>query len=78
MSNQPGRPRSREESRPAMLEFFFIDCRAVIVLMDNGETEEQAWRRYIKDHPGDFQANVFVFTCAEVIFRSSFFNGNWS
>jgi hypothetical protein len=45
MSNQPGRP--REESRPGGLEPFFKGSQAVIVLMDPGETEDQAWRRYI-------------------------------
>jgi hypothetical protein len=76
MSKQPGRP--EEESRPERLEPFLKDCQAVIVLMDAGETEEQAWRRYIKKHPKAMYAEVLVFTYAEIIFRSSFFRGRWS
>jgi hypothetical protein len=56
MSNQPGRP--REESRPEGLEPFFKGSQAVIVLMDPGETEDQAWRRYIKEHLGDIHTDV--------------------
>jgi hypothetical protein len=76
MSKQPGRP--GEESRPERLEPFFKDCQAVIVLMYAGETEEQAWRRYIKKHPKDMYAEVLVFTYAEIIFKSSFCSGHWS
>ncbi len=76
MLNQPVRP--REEPRPERLESFFIGSQAVIVLMDPGETEDQAWRRYTKKHPGDIDADVLIFTSAEIIFRSSFFNEQWS
>ena len=75
MSNQSRR--LREEFLPERLEPVFKDRHAVIVLMNAGETEEQAWQRYIKYHPKDIHAEVLIFTYAEVIFGSSSFNGNW-
>ena len=60
MSNQPvksttGEPR---QERP---EPYFTGCKAVIVLVEQNETEEQAWRNYIKKHPEDIHAVVRIF-----------------
>jgi hypothetical protein len=39
---------------------FFKGCQAVIVLMEADETEEEAWRRYKKNHPEDIQADARI------------------
>jgi hypothetical protein len=63
--------RPREEHRPNHLDPFLSGCRAVVILMEPGETEEQAWQRYSKKHPEDVHADILIFSFAEVIFRSS-------
>jgi hypothetical protein len=65
MSKNSGRP--GKKLRPKSLEPFFRDCRAVVVLMEPDETEDQAWRRYLKKHPEDIHAAALIFTSAELI-----------
>lgn len=65
MSNHAMRP--GEEPRPKKLEPFFRDCQAVVIMIEPDETEDQAWRRYLKKHPGDIHAAVLIFTSVEVI-----------
>jgi hypothetical protein len=46
----------REKPEP-----FFTSCKAVIVLMEPDETEEQAWRNHLNKHPEDVHADVRIF-----------------
>jgi hypothetical protein len=59
MPNRAVRPRAGE-TQPERLGTFFKGCHAVIVLMEDHETEEEAWRRYKKNHPEDIQADARI------------------
>jgi hypothetical protein len=59
MPNRPVRPRAGE-TQSERLGTFFRGCRAVIVLLEADETEEEAWRRYKKNHPEDIQADARI------------------
>jgi len=65
MSKHARRP--GEDPRPKSLERFFRDCRAVVILMEPDETEDQAWQRYLKKHPEDIHAAALIFTSVELI-----------
>ena len=37
------------------------NLRVVVVLVKDGENEDQAWRRHLMDNPQDSQANIKIF-----------------
>ena len=47
------------ETRSAIAKYFQTDF--VVVEMQNGETQEDAWRRYLANHPGDAGVHVKIF-----------------
>jgi len=60
MPIQPGRTWKRG-ARPESLEPFLRQWRAVVVPVKAHEKEEQAWQRYLKNHPEDIHADVRIF-----------------
>jgi len=40
---------------------FFKSVKSAIVVMERGETAEEAWRRHVKGHPEDRHAEVKIF-----------------
>lgn len=37
------------------------DCRLAVVVVEGGETDEEAWRRHLSVHPEDRHADIRVF-----------------
>jgi hypothetical protein len=45
---------------PAQVEWDYTNIKVVVVVR-NGETEGQAWRRHLTENPHDHQADIKIF-----------------
>jgi hypothetical protein len=50
--------------QPERIDTIIRGFKTVIVLVRTEETKEQAWRRYLKEHPEDNNADVKIFNFA--------------
>lgn len=46
---------------PFKREWDFGNFKVVVVLVRNGETEDQAWQRYLRENPEDLQADIKIY-----------------
>ena len=49
---------------PFKREWDFGHFKVVVVLVRRGETEDQAWRRYLRENPEDCQADIKIYHVA--------------
>lgn len=41
----------------------YFDVRLAVVEVRSGETEEEAWRRHLEEHPEHRHVNIRIFHC---------------
>lgn len=46
---------------PFKREWDFGNFKVVVVPVKNGETEDQAWRRYLRENPEDHRADIKIY-----------------